>query len=731
VSKILESLNEKQKEAVTQVNGPLLVIAGAGSGKTRALTHRIAYMIEEKGVSPWNILAVTFTNKAANEMKSRIVKLLKKEMDDKDLPSVGTFHATCVRILRKYIHLLDYENGFTIYDTADQQILMKHILRDLNIDEKQANPRAILHHISGAKNELITPEKYRFMAHNYFTERVAEAYTSYQKALKRNNALDFDDIIMKTVELFQKEAKILDSYQEKFRFISVDEYQDTNRAQYVLTNLLGEKYRNLCVIGDGDQSIYAFRGANIGNILNFEKDYPEAKVVLLEQNYRSTQNILDAAHAVIVKNSKRKDKKLWTEREGGEKIKMEEADNERAEAQFIAKEIETRLRAQEFRDYRDFVVLYRTNAQSRVLEEVFLRYGVPYKIVGGIRFYERKEVKDLVAYLRVIQNPADTVSLLRIINTPPRKIGAKTIEIVQEYAFKKGLSFFEALAEIAREQDENNPHEVPALPDSKLETLAKFIATIKELQKVNKEFTASGLIKHVLDYTGYKKFLDDGTVEGEARLENVYELVSVASKYDTLEPGISLNIFLEEISLIADIDTLEEQDNAVTMMTIHSAKGLEFPIVFLVGLEEGIMPHSRSLLEKDELEEERRLMYVAVTRAKDKLFLLRAKSRTLYGETQSNSPSQFLSDIPAELTEADERVQRAIKPNELSYTPIPVEEYPDEAVQLFEGDKVTHASFGEGVVVAIQGGVVSVCFKNPRYGTKKLAISIAPLKKIE
>jgi DNA helicase-2/ATP-dependent DNA helicase PcrA len=715
-------LNDKQREAVTQVNGPLLVIAGAGSGKTRALTHRIAYMIEEKGVSPWNILAVTFTNKAANEMKGRVVRLLNKGEDDRDIPSVGTFHATCVRILRKYIHLLDYENGFTIYDTADQQILMKHILRDLNIDEKQANPRAILHHISGAKNELITPDKYKSMAHNYFTERVAEAYVSYQKALKRNNALDFDDIIMKTVELFQKEGKILDSYQEKFRFISVDEYQDTNHAQYMLTNMLAEKYRNLCVIGDGDQSIYAFRGANIGNIMNFEKDYPEAKVVLLEQNYRSTKPILDAAHAIISKNSKRKEKKLWTERDGGEKIRIEEADNERAEGQFIAKEIETRLKAQEFRDYRDFVVLYRTNAQSRVLEEVFLRYGIPYKIVGGIRFYERKEVKDLIAYLRVIQNPADTVSLLRIINTPPRKIGAKTIELIREHALKRGISFFESLTEADRIED---------LGGSKPEVLMKFVAAIKELQKINNQFTASGLIKHVLDYTGYKKFLNDGTVEGEARIENVYELISVAGKYDSLEPGISLNIFLEEISLIADIDTMDEQDNAVTMMTIHSAKGLEFPVVFLVGLEEGIMPHSRSLLEKDELEEERRLMYVAITRAKDKLFMLRAKNRTLYGETQSNSPSQFLSDIPDDLIEVDERKQRAIKPDQLSYTPIPVEEYPDEAVQLFEGDRVTHTSFGDGTVVAIQGGVVSVCFKNPRYGTKKLAISIAPLKKIE
>jgi DNA helicase II / ATP-dependent DNA helicase PcrA len=722
VSNILESLNKAQREAVTYVNGPLLVFAGAGSGKTRALTHRIAYMIEEKGINPWNILAVTFTNKAANEMKTRIMKLLNKEADDTNIPSVGTFHATCVRILRKHIHLLNYDNSFTIYDTADQEILMKHVMEDRRMDPKQTKPRAILHHISGAKNELITPERYQDFVNNTFTERVAELYIHYQKALQKANALDFDDIIMKTVELFQKEQKILDQYQEKFLYISVDEYQDTNHAQYVLTNQLAGKYRNLCVIGDNDQAIYAFRGANIRNIMNFEKDYPEAKVVMLEQNYRSSQNILDTAHAVIVKNRNRKDKKLWTDRKGGEKIKMAELENERYEAEFIAREIEMTLRTYEHPEYRDFVVLYRTNAQSRVMEEVFLRHGLPYKIIGGIRFYERKEVKDLVAYLRVIQNPEDTVSLFRIINTPTRKIGAKTLEIIQGYAHKKGISFFEAMQEAEK---------IDELGGGKPEAIIKFIEVIKELQKVNKEFTASGLIKHVLDYTGYKKFLDDGTAEGEARVENVYELVSVASKYDKLEPGASLNIFLEEISLISDIDNLDEKDNAVTMMTIHSAKGLEFPVVFLAGLEEGILPHSRSLLERDELEEERRLMYVAITRARNKLYLLRAKSRMLYGETQSSTPSQFLVDVPESVLEQDIRQQRKISSAEIGYTPIPQEEYPDTVIELFEGDKVHHATFGEGVVVALQGGVVTVCFKDNKYGVKKLALSIAPLKKIE
>jgi DNA helicase-2/ATP-dependent DNA helicase PcrA len=723
MSEITDSLNEKQKEAVLHFNGPLLVIAGAGSGKTRALTHRIAWLIKEKNINPWNILAVTFTNKAANEMRERIAKLLNKETDAQDLPSIGTFHSTCVRILRKHLHLLKYDNSFTIYDTSDQEVLVKHIFEDLHIDPKQIKPRAILNQISGAKNELISPEKYQDLVTNMFTEKVAEVYEHYQKALQKANALDFDDIIMKTVELFQKEPKILDQYQEKFRFISIDEYQDTNQAQYVLVNLLAGKYRNLCVIGDSDQAIYAFRGANIRNIMTFEKDYPEAKVVMLEQNYRSTQFILDAAHAVITKNKNRKEKKLWTQRKDGEKIKLSELDTERTEAEFVAREIENRLRGYSDPNYRDFVVLYRTNAQSRVMEEVFLRHGLPYKIIGGIRFYARKEVKDMIAYLRVIQNPVDTVSLFRIINTPPRKIGAKTLEIIQAYAFKNNISFFEAM---------QRAEQIEELGGGKPEAINKFIETIKELQKVNTECAASEVIKHVLD-AGYKKFLDDGTTEGEARLENVQELISVADKYDKLEPVLSLNIFLEEISLIADIDSMDAQDNAVTMMTIHSAKGLEFPVVFLVGLEDGLLPHSRSLVEREELEEERRLMYVAITRAKDKLYLLRARSRTIYGETSGTVPSQFLVDIPPNLIEPEERTQRRLTPttSELSYTPIQVEEYPDDAVQLFEGDKVLHNTFGEGVVVALQGGVVTVNFKDNKYGVKKLAISIAPLKKVE
>ncbi len=721
---ILKQLNDKQLEAVLCTKGPLLVVAGAGSGKTKALTHRIPYLMHEEKVSPWNILAVTFTNKAANEMKERIIDLLGSD-DEGDLPNIGTFHATCVRILRKKIHLLNYENGFTIYDTADQQILMKHVMKDLNLNEKQITPKSILNHISNAKNQLITAEKYQSFVTNYFTEKVHEAYIHYQKTLQKNSALDFDDIIMKTVELFQKESKVLDQYQEKFKYISIDEYQDTNHAQYVLTNLLAEKYRNLCVIGDSDQSIYSFRGANIQNILDFEKDYSDAKIVLLEQNYRSTQTILDGAHAIIQKNTQRKDKKLWTEGKEGERIVLRAMENERQEADFVAQQIKDQLEKYETPAYKDFVVLYRTNAQSRVFEEAFLRCGIPYKIIGGIKFYQRKEIKDMVAYLRVVQNPADSVSLFRIINTPTRKIGAKTIETVQNYAYQNNLSFFEAL-EKAEEIKELNP--------SKTEAIERFVKLIQELQKVNKQFSASGVIKHVLDASGYKKFIDDGTIEGESRLENIYELISVASKYDNLEAGLSLNIFLEEIALIADVDTLDSQDNAVTLMTIHSAKGLEFPVVFIAGLEEGILPHSRSLLERDELEEERRLMYVAMTRAREHLYLLRAKNRMLYGEMQSGTPSQFINDIPEEILDSDEpekRSHRDLASEDLGYTPIPYEEYEEEGVVLQDGDKVAHTSFGEGTVVAITGGVATIAFNNPKHGVKKLALSIAPLKKIE
>lgn len=729
MSDLLQDLNDRQKEAVLAADGPLLIVAGAGSGKTRVLTYRVAYLIKEKGISPWNILAVTFTNKAAHEMKERLVKLLGGNMPnagkyfDPSLPTVGTFHAVCVQILRKHVHLLDFENKFVIYDDADQLALIKQIMRDLNIDENKTNPKAIGSHISGAKSELITPQEYQKMAMGYFSEKVAQIYKPYQDKLKQNQALDFDDLIMKTVELFQNFPEILNEYQEKFRYILVDEYQDTNHAQYVLVNLLAKKYRNLCVVGDGDQSIYSWRGADIRNILTFEKDYPEAKVIKLEQNYRSSQNILDAAHNVIVKNIKRKEKKLWTERASGPKIKVYTASDEREECEIIVDEIRKKLYGYEFPPYTDFVVLYRTNAQSRIVEEVFMRYGIPYKIVGGVKFYARKEIKDMLAYLRMIQNPNDTVSVLRIINTPPRKIGSRTLEVLQEYSRMRGVSFFEVL---------KNVDKIPELNEGKKEVLKKFLKLWKELIRANAQFPASGVIKQVLHLAKYKDFLlEDGTPEGEIRFENVQELISVANKYDRLETGISLATFLEEVSLISDIDSLDDKDNAVTLMTLHSAKGLEFPHVFIIGLEEGIFPHSRSLLERDQLEEERRLMYVGITRAEKELFLLHAKERLLYGEQRRNAPSQFLDDIPENLVERNAEGYDTFFPGEEgSYgtKPIPSEELEEPRIAFSEGDKVAHEFFGEGKILEVLGDVATVRFQNG--DIRKLALSVAPMKKI-
>lgn len=731
---MINDLNDRQQEAVRTTEGPVLIIAGAGSGKTRALTYRIAYLIKEKGVDPRSIMAVTFTNKAANEMKQRIVKLLHPEFDPmvedlpNDMPTVGTFHSICAQILRRKIHHLGFENRFVIYDSNDQVVLMKEIMKDRGVNEKELNPKAILGAISSAKNELMGPEDYERMAHSRFTEKVAELYPIYQRRLAAAQALDFDDLIMKTVELLENYPLILDDFQERYRYISVDEYQDTNHAQYALVKLLAAKYRNLCVIGDPDQSIYSWRGANMQNILDFEKDYPEAKVIKLEQNYRSTSVILEAAHEVISKNKRRKEKRLWTEREGGELIRLWTARNEQDEAMQIAQEIVKQVKAHENPDYREFAVLYRTNAQSRVLEEAFMRYGIPYKIVGGVKFYMRKEIKDVLAYLRVIQNPDDDVSLLRILNVPARKIGGKTVEALQVFAGGRGISLFRALERAG---------EIGALSAAKAEVLEKFVAMIKHFQALNQEFAAAGVIKHVVSESGYRDFLLKDKAEGEARLQNVQELSSVANKYEALEPGISLATFLEEVSLVSDLDTLDEQDNAVTLMTLHSAKGLEFGVVFLSGLEEGIFPHSRSLFEPQELEEERRLMYVGVTRAMHQLFLLHAKQRLLYGEFKQNAPSQFLMDIPEQL------LHGYVDAPEIGGRPIPVEDdfgfVPDELPEddfgssngdLASGDRVAHPKFGEGLVLEVQGGIVTVAFERRHVGVKKLALSIAPLKRL-
>jgi DNA helicase-2/ATP-dependent DNA helicase PcrA len=770
---LLKNLNDKQREAVLATDGAVLVLAGAGSGKTKALTHRIAYLVREKGVSPWNILAVTFTNKAAKEMKERITKLIAEAgvgesggasfgnpFAEYDVPTIGTFHSICVRILRKHAHLMDFENSFVIYDTADQEIIMKKLMEERNMDPKKMNPRAMLGAISGAKNQLIGPEEYHRYANSHFTEKVSDLYTPYQKALRTNGAMDFDDLLMKTVELFRKYPEVLGEYQERFKYICVDEYQDTNHAQYIFTKLLAAKYGNLCVIGDEDQSIYSWRGATIKNILDFEKDYPGAVTVKLEQNYRSTQPILDAAHSVISLNSQRKEKKLWTEKVEGDRVKIWMARSERHEGEMVAGEILRVMRQYESPSYRHFVVLYRTNAQSRVMEEIFLRSGIPYKIVGGTKFYDRKEIKDLLAYLRVIQNPRDSVSLTRIINVPARNLGPKTLEAVQQFASQRNFSLFAGMEEVASLGD--------SLADSKIQGIQKFVALIRELQEVNREHPASGVIKYVLDRAGYKNFLDDGTSEGEERLENVRELISVATKYDGLEAGMSLKIFLEEVSLISDADQVSEDSNCVTMMTIHAAKGLEFPHVFVVGLEDGIFPSSRSMLERDQLEEERRLMYVAVTRAKECLYLLHAQERLLYGEYKSNAPSQFLKHLPEHVVERNytprerssggysnsgsggyssevgermsrERLSKGIfgtggfrdkrfeKVENTPSKPVPLENVESS---YRDGDRVTHPVFGSGIVMNVTGGIITIVFENPSVGVKKLAVSIAPLTKV-
>lgn len=736
---ILDKLNDRQKEAAMCIDGSLCVLAGAGSGKTRVLAHRIAYMISEKKIPAGNILAVTFTNKAAGEMKERILKLLGRKTYShhgaSDMPTIGTFHSICLNILRQNARYINFEDNFVIYDEADQVILMKKIIREEKMDEHKITPQSFLAAISQAKNQLIGPDEYHNYVDSTFGEKVAEIYPLYQRGLRQNQAMDFDDLIMKTVELFQKNPAILDFYQEKFKYISADEYQDTNKAQAVFINLLAKKYKNIAVIGDDDQSIYSWRGATVSNILDFEKEYPRVKIVKLEQNYRSTKPILDAAHNVISKNIHRKEKKLWTQRIDGEKIKIWRSLNGMHEADLIASEIMRRLQKYEDPLYGDFAVLYRTHSQSRLIEEVFLKYGIPYRIVGGIKFYHRKEIKDVVAYLRLIANPADSVSLMRIINVPTRNIGAKTIEMIQEFATRNNITMFEAMD---RTDD---------LPELKKEALRKFVKLIEKLRVINGETPASGVIKYLLENSGYRKFIDDNTAEGEAMVENVRELISVAKKYDKLESGMSLRVFLEEISLISEADTYEEKANSVTMMTVHSAKGLEFPCVFIPGLEEGIFPHSRSLIERPELEEERRLMYVACTRAKESLYLLFAQERLLYGEYRNNLPSQFLEDIDASLIERNYTLDEDIfssegefdgalkkmfgPPNFMRdkkhFKPVPSEEIESS---FHDGDKISHAMFGEGIVVNVTGGIATVAFKDKKIGIKKLAISVAPIKKI-
>ncbi|HIZ23233.1 MAG TPA: DNA helicase PcrA [Candidatus Blautia faecigallinarum] len=741
---IYDTLNDKQKEAVFHTEGPLLILAGAGSGKTRVLTHRIAYLIGEKGVKPWNILAITFTNKAAQEMRERVDQIVGLGSES---IWVSTFHSTCVRILRRYIDHLGYDNNFTIYDTDDQKTLMKDICRRLNIDTKIYKERSLLAQISHAKDELITPDEMELNAGgDYNKKRVAEVYREYQSSLHKNNALDFDDLLVKTVELFQHCGEILESYQERFRYIMVDEYQDTNTAQFKLISLLAAKYENLCVVGDDDQSIYKFRGANIGNILGFERVFPNTAVIRLEQNYRSTRNILNAANEVIRHNQERKPKTLWTENEEGDRIHFRQFMNGFEEAEYVVGEISKEKREGRF-SYRDCAVLYRTNAQSRLFEEKCLLANIPYKIVGGVNFYARKEIKDLLCYLKTVDNARDDLAVRRIINVPKRGIGATTLGKVQDYADKMDVSFYDAL---------RVAEEIPSLGRS-LSKIDGFVTFIQTLKSKAEAYTVRELLEEIIEETGYVKELEaEDTEESRARIENIDELISKTVSYeeamkDMGEPA-TLSGFLEEIALIADIDTVDPSQDYVVLMTLHSAKGLEFPHVFLAGMEDGIFPGYMSISSGDpsDMEEERRLCYVGITRAMKELTLTSAHQRMLRGEVQYNRVSRFVREIPRGLVELGHDIQekkpkledvipakssymqmkmafqaKAFQPRNFTVTK-------SDGLDYEVGDTVRHVKFGVGIVKNIvEGGrdyEVTVDFD--KAGVKKMFAGFAKLKKI-
>lgn len=711
MNQILNQLNPIQREAVLHQNGPLLILAGAGSGKTKTLTHRIAYLIAN-GVSPHHILAVTFTNKAAQEMKERVSKLIsslklptrsidQKKIDYK-LPFLGTFHAVCVRILKKEIQHLGFANNFNIYDSEDQLSAIKQSMRKLNYNTNEINPRIIHSIISSAKNDLLEPNDLKNKSNEFIEEVAGETYEVYQSFLKENNALDFDDLIMMTIKIFQKFPQVLAKYQNQFKYVLVDEYQDTNKAQYLLVNLLSKRYQNITVVGDDWQSIYSWRGADISNILNFEKDFKKAKTLKLEQNYRSTQNILDVAHCIIEKNKNKKDKKLWTDNEKGDKPILFEAEDEQEEANFIINEINNSKQP-----YNRFVVLYRTNAQSRALEENFLKHDIPYKIIGGLKFYERKEIKDIIAYLRVINSFKDTVGLGRIINTPPRRIGAKTLGALEKYAKQNKIDYIKAA--IASEK-------LTGVSTQTKNNLNQFGLIMEYLNAKSKTINLTSLIDLLLVKIGFKEFILDGSEEGEYRWENIQELKTVASKYDNNKDGLAK--FLEEIALVSDTDEVNDENNSVVLMTMHSAKGLEFSNVFIVGLEENLFPHSRALASQEELEEERRLCYVAMTRAKEKLYLIFAKTREIFGQMQANPVSRFIEDIP----------KKNLDSHSKSFNQKVIYQDNKKDCEFKSGDKVKHAEFGKGMVIGFNEDLITVIFE--KIGIKKLALEYAKLKKI-
>ena len=758
-AKLLEGMNERQKEAVQHTQGPLLIMAGAGSGKTRVLTHRMAYILAEEEVHPWNILAITFTNKAAREMKERVSQLVGPQAEDM---WVSTFHSMCVRILRRDIELLGYQRSFTICDPSEQQTAMKRILKKLDIDSEKYDYRMILNRISQAKNDLEDVEKFSEKYTGYVEQIIAKCYREYQKELAKSMTLDFDDLIMLTVQLFQKHPETLQYYQQKFQYIHVDEYQDTNHAQYRLVTMLAKKFKNICVVGDADQSIYGWRGADMSNILEFEKDYQNAKVVLLEQNYRSTKTILQAANHVIENNVNRKVKKLWTENEEGQAITYYRAQSEQDEGRYVLSQIQSLLR--DGYHYDDFAILYRTNAQSRVMEENLLKSNIPFRLVGGQRFFERLEIKDLLAYLRLIVNPQDDLSFRRIVNSPKRGIGATSLDKLNDFASMHQFSLLEASSQTA----------LSPLSGKAAKALEKFAEMIEDLRKMQEFLSISEFVEQVIEKTGYLASLEQQhTMEADARIENIQEFISVAKQFeqDRLEEESEespLLQFLTDLSLVSDVDSDEGDGRMVTLMTLHAAKGLEFPVVFIIGLEEGIFPSLRSIMEHDDVEEERRLAYVGITRAEQKLYLTNAYSRLLYGRTQTNRPSRFVLEIGEDLFDSKQQQSynytsresspftsktsssgslfdkyraksqatayqpKAVQPSSIQPVRKQAVAANDESVWKV-GDKVMHKKWNVGTVVKVTGEgtnqEIDVAFAG--MGIKRLLASFAPIERIE
>lgn len=730
----MDKLNPQQETAVSTIYGPILVLAGAGSGKTKVLTYKIAKLLQDKLAQPENILAVTFTNKAAAEMINRVQKIINphaKSLSNNAylrrtfMPWMGTFHSICVRMLKSHAHLVGLTENFVIYDTNDQLDAIKRTLKELNLSDKKFNPRAFLSQISSAKNELVTPEKFAQIAQGYMQELVAKVYPLYQKALRANSAVDFDDLLQLTVQLLEENPDVLEKYQDLFKFILIDEYQDTNHAQYKFALLLSAKHRNICVVGDDAQSIYSFRGANIQNILNFERDFPDTKVVKLEQNYRSTKNILEASNEVISLNAKQKKKIMWTENATGEKLTVYEAKDEKDESLWIAKRIKKIVENEG--NYEDIAILYRTNAQSRPIEEGLLNYAIKYRVVGGVKFYSRKEIKDILSYLRLIFNPLDNLSLRRIINVPKRSIGPKKLEALETLALKNGKSMLQYLIDL----EENSNLTIDR-------NLVNFKHLMTSLIEASKDLGVTFLIKQVLKESGYVEMLNDGSTENESRLENLKELLSVAQKYDDLPPKEGLEIFLNEVALVEqDTDDEDDASGKVTLMTIHAAKGLEFEHVFLAGMEESLFPHSRSFEDPGEMEEERRLAYVAITRAKRKLFMSYAQSRVYFGTINTNMVSRFLTDIPEELTEIEDcfgvntdSLERdgwaKVADSDASW--LSTETTKASNSSLAKGDMVKHPVFGAGLVVDINDDTVVIDFAGGI--RKELALEYVQLTKI-